>query len=280
MPVGWGVFMRVKVAMSASKLHRAARATQGPLTPPHRQQHLHRLFRLAIVVLTLLVLVGLWAVFPSGRASILALGQRAKWRLQRKVGLEPDRSEVDSYWRDRRDRREVSTRGGYNKLFAALAPDRQSFLRAAGMGPEDAVIRWGNYDMTLAMSGKVFVSDDSGCCYRLRPGVSSAWFRKVDGLGTDVCQLLFPDTSEVRLLAKTAGAEVFPGATHTTNSWGCRGPEPRMDDPMRVLVLGDSFMQGYLVGDGGRPPTAPPKPPRRARNGRLGAKYRYAGLRS
>ncbi len=122
------------------------------------------------------------------------------------------------------------------------------------MGPDQAVIRWGNYDMTLAMSGKVFVSDDTGRYYRLRPGVSSAWFRQVDGLGTDVCQLLFPDTSEVRLLAKIAGAEVVPGVTHTTNSWGCRGPEPRMDDPTRVLVLGDSFMQGYLVSEDETPP--------------------------
>jgi hypothetical protein len=46
----------------------------------------------------------------------------------------------------------------------------------------------------------------------------------------------------------------MPESYQTTNSWGCRGPEPDRAAPLRGLVLGDSFMQGILVPDGETPP--------------------------
>jgi lysophospholipase L1-like esterase len=246
--------MGLKFTTRAGKLRPILQAAPGTLAVSSRQHRMYMCFRMVIVVLTLVVSGALWAAFPTGRAAILEAGQKAKWSLQQTVGLEPARSEIDAYWRDRRDRREVSTRERYNRLFASFEPDRQAFLRAAGMAPEEAVIRWGNYDMTLAMSGKVFVRDDSGRYYRLRPGVRSAWYRRVAAFGADVCQLIFLDTPEVRRLAEAIGAEVVPDIVHTTNSWGCRGPEPNMDAPIRVLVLGDSFMEGYMVGDDETPP--------------------------
>ena len=51
-----------------------------------------------------------------------------------------------------------------------------------------------------------------------------------------------------------AGGVVVPESVQTTNSWGCRGPEPDLTAPVRVLVLGDSMMQGALVGDQDTPP--------------------------
>ena len=47
---------------------------------------------------------------------------------------------------------------------------------------------------------------------------------------------------------------VVPKSVQTTNSWGCRGPEPDTTAPVRVIVLGDSMMQGPLVGDSETPP--------------------------
>ncbi len=44
------------------------------------------------------------------------------------------------------------------------------------------------------------------------------------------------------------------GTEQATNSWGCRGPEPDLTAPVRGLVLGDSFMQGYFVRDDETPP--------------------------
>ena len=136
--------------------------------------------------------------------------------------------------------------------FAALNPETQAFLRAAGMSPERAAIGWGNYDMTLVLSGEAFARVDSGRCYQLRPRVRIDLVRALNELDMAVCIGQFPDTPEVRRLAAAAGTEMIPGPIHTTNSWGCR--EPDMAAPVRVLVLGDSFMQGYLLADDETPP--------------------------
>ncbi len=146
------------------------------------------------------------------------------------------------------------TRERYKTICEGLAPEKQAFLRAAGMGPSQAVVRWGNYDMTLVMSSEVFASVNSGRVYQLRPSLRSFWMRQTDTFGMDFCVFQLPDTPEVRRLAGPAGAEVIPGLFQTTNSWGCRGPEPDPNAPVRGLVLGDSFMQGYLVGDEETPP--------------------------
>ncbi len=255
--VPFALFTRACVGIGAAiagRLRLRGGARQRLLPFLERTARTDRKIRAAIAAVTLLTVVGLWFALPSGSANALELVQRTMWQVLRLVGMEPPRSEVDAYWRDRRDRRELITRAGFRAKYQALGTERQAFLRVAGMGPDDAVIRWGNYDMTLVMSGKVFERDDAGRYYRLRPGVHSAWFRQVDVLGMDVCQFLFPDTPEVHRTAAEAGAQVVAGVSHTTNSWGCRGPEPNMSAPLRGLVLGDSFMQGYLVDDTQTPP--------------------------
>jgi hypothetical protein len=219
-----------------------------------RMKRMDRIFRGLIATVTGLVLAGTWIAWPSGRSAVVGLAQRAKWGVQRSLGYEPARSEIDAYWRDRRDERDVRTRERFREKFDALAPGKQAFLRAAGMSPEGAVVRWGNYDMSLVMSGQVFAAVDSGRRYGLRPSVRSIWTRQVRILDMDVCVFQLPDTPEVRRLAGPAGAEIIPGPTQTTNTWGCRGPEPDTDAPCRGIVLGDSFMQGYLVGDDQTPP--------------------------
>jgi hypothetical protein len=112
------------------------------------------------------------------------------------------------------------------------------------MDPDDAVVRWGNYDMMLVLSSKVFARDDDGRYYRLLSNVRSVWIRQFYVFGLDTCQLLVPETLEVLRAAEAAGAAIVPGTSQTTNSWGCRGPEPDPSATLRGLVLGDSFMQG------------------------------------
>jgi hypothetical protein len=63
-----------------------------------------------------------------------------------------------------------------------------------------------------------------------------------------------PDTPAVRAAVAEAGAAIMPESYQTTNSWGCRGPEPDPTAPVRILVLGDSFMQGLFVPDDQTPP--------------------------
>ena len=106
-----------------------------------RVQRMDRIFRGLILAVTGLVLAATWVAWPSGGAAALGLAQRAKWGLQRSLGYEPARSEIDAYWRDRRDKRDVRTRERYRAKYDALAPGKQAFLRAAGMSPDDAVVR-------------------------------------------------------------------------------------------------------------------------------------------
>ena len=58
-----------------------------------------------------------------------------------------------------------------------------------------------------------------------------------------------PDKPELSEVVVGTGAYILPGSTQTTNSWGCRGPEPDLNAPLRGLILGDSYMQGLFIGD-------------------------------
>ena len=225
--------MKLSLAGATARLGYHGRVRQRLLPFQKRLQDRDRAFRLLIAAITLFALAVTWAAWPSGRANALGLAQRAKWRTMRSIGLEPARSEIDAYWHDRRHRREVSTRATYAEKFAALNAREQAFFRAAGMGPDQATVRWGNYDMTLVMSGGVFARVESGRQYELRPGVRSIWFRQNGVLDMHVCISLLPDTPDVRRLAGPVGAEVIDGLTQTTNSWGCRGPEPDVLAPVR-----------------------------------------------
>ena len=117
-----------------------------------------RAFRRAILLVTLLGGGRAPGRPRPGRSAIRERVRDARWAVLRRIGLEPDRAEVDAYWRDRRDRREAATRAKYRALFARLTPERQAFLRVAGMGPDEAVVCWGNYDMTFVLSSKVFAA--------------------------------------------------------------------------------------------------------------------------
>ena len=219
-----------------------------------RKERLERAFRRAIVVATILGLAGVWLAMADGRAGLLAKGRRAKWAALRGIGLEPDRAEVDADWADRRARRGAQTREVYRRVFEKMPPAQKTLLRAAGVAPDDAVVRWGNYDRTFVLSSKVFEDDEDGRSYRFRPSTRSFFLRQIPVEGLDTCQFFLPDTPEVRRLAAGAGLALPAEGSQSINSWGCRGPEPDLDAPVRVLVLGDSFMQGYLLADDETPP--------------------------
>jgi hypothetical protein len=219
-----------------------------------RQQRLERIFRRVIAAMTILGLAAIWLAIPDGRSALFGKVRQVKWSALRGIGLEPDRAEVDAYWAERRERREVRTRNVFREQFETLIPVQKSLLQAAGMGPEDAVVRWGNYDMTFVLASKVFERDDDGRYYRFRPDTRSLLLRPMQIFGMETCQFYVPDTPEIRKLATEAGIAIEPNWEQSTNSWGCRGSEPDLTAPVRGLVLGDSFMQGYLLADDETPP--------------------------
>ena len=71
----------------------------------------------------------------------------------------------------------------------------QRLLRFAGLDPDHALVRWGNFDRTVLLPSTVFEADETGRSYRFRPNVRSIWVRN------------FPDEG--------AGQGLFSGSGHT-----------------------------------------------------------------
>jgi len=216
-----------------------------------RSERLDRLFRLSIVGLTLLALAAAVGLTPSGRRLVGSLPDRARRLLNAAVGLEPDRAEVEATRHRERLAKIEGTRSALRDL--EREPKMRAFLKAARMDADSAVVRWGNFDWTLALSSAVFAPDDLRS-YRLLPKTRSIW---LINLTVYRVQAMFeiPDTPEARALGEAVGGRVVPESVQTTNSWGCRGPEPDPSAPVRGIVLGDSNMQGLLVGDDQAPPS-------------------------
>ena len=171
--------------------------------------------------------------------------------LDRIVGVPPDRTLEQERITEERLR---NAGGARQALLNHAEPGSPSdaFMRAVQMDAGRALIRWGNVDRSIVLSSAVFEPDDKRS-YRMKPGVRAVWIivlSRRDSLG----MFLIPDPPEARLAATKAGGIVVPESVQTTNSWGCRGPEPDPKAPVRVLVLGDSMMQGSLVGDNDTPP--------------------------
>ncbi len=230
---------------------RAPIAAQGRLAFAVRAARRERAFKRSIVALTVLALVGLVAGTPMGRYAARTLARSGQALIDRSVGLPPDRRLEDQRLRAERLRSAAAARRALATV-AAPGSAMDLFLQAVGMDASSAVIRWGNVDKAIVLSSAVFEPDDDRS-YRLKPGVRSVW---VIGLSfqKSLAMFLIPDTPEARDLAARAGGRVVPQSVQTTNSWGCRGPEPDPAASVRILVLGDSMMQGALVGDSETPP--------------------------
>jgi hypothetical protein len=220
-----------------------------------RRLRLERSFKSTIAGLTLLVLLVLALAFPRVRHGLAWKALEARWAARRLVGQGTSETEVAEAWQSRREQAVVQTRANAAAALARTrAPAFRRLLDLAGMTPETAVVRWGLLDHAFLLSSRVFEADDTGRSYRLRPNVRAVWIKQHVLPKPDTGLILVPDTPEIRSAASQAGVPVLEGTEQTTNSWGCRGPEPDLDAPLRGLVLGDSFMLGMLVDDQHTPP--------------------------
>jgi hypothetical protein len=214
-----------------------------------RTVRLDRRFRGAIVVVTLLAGTGLLGAILAKNDRAARLTFRARRGLTGVLGIEPSRAVIDAEWKRWRQRWIAETERTNRKNYDAADPPMKRLLLHAGLDPEHALIRWGNYDWTLLLPATVFVPDDTGRSYRLRPRVRSVWLGGVKVAPGTAGFFLVPDSPELPRLLEGTGASIQPSSVQTTNSWGLRGPEPDLAAPLRGLVLGDSNAQGMLVGD-------------------------------
>jgi hypothetical protein len=218
-----------------------------------RSERLDRTFKLIILAATATVALGMLGGTPSGRRVVRSVDRSVRGFGRSLVGLPEDRAEIEARKAEDRLRAVPQVRVFLEEVARKNGPTMQEFLRVAAMDRDSAVVRWGNFDWMLALSSAVFEPDDHGRSYKLKPKTRSVW---LIGLTIEKVQAIFeiPDTPEARRLGEAVGGRVVPQSVQTTNSWGCRGPEPDLSAPVRGLILGDSNMQGLLVGDDESPP--------------------------
>ena len=209
-------------------------------------------FKRLVLASTILLSVLMVASVPRARAGTRLLFLRGYTLLVGRLGFFPRHEDAESLRQARREAEIASARTG---LAEAIRPgsSMDAFLKAAGMDAKLGLIRWGNFDRTLLLSSQVFEPDHAGRSYRMKPHYRSVW---VIGLSLNRVLGLFliPDSPPVREAAGRAGGFVVSESIQNTNSWGCRGPEPNLCAPVRIMVLGDSMMQGALLGDEQTPP--------------------------
>ena len=74
---------------------------------------------------------------------------RCRWGFLQAVGLTPYRAEVDADWQRKRLYDIGQTRAKLRDVYAGYDPAMKRLLTYAGLDPDHALLRWGNFDRTL-----------------------------------------------------------------------------------------------------------------------------------
>jgi hypothetical protein len=219
-----------------------------------RSECRYRWFKRTILLFTALVVAVILGAVPRGRYVVASLASGVREVALHSVGLPTPRSEVDDRWQRFRLQGIADSKRAHLRMFADIDPAYRRLLIYAGLDPDHAVMRWGNYDRTMLLPSEVFEADDTGRSYRLRPGAKSVWIRNMSLRPGVLMFFLVPDRPELPKAMEGTTGLLVEGSQQTTNSWGLRGPDPDPDAPLRGIVLGDSFMQGLFIGDDQTPP--------------------------
>jgi len=236
------------------RLKRVVPFRQGTFSFVARSRHRERWFKLAIVATTLVIVAALIAAAPRGRYLVASLADRSRRLAWQAVGVPPNRSEIVAEWARYRQQGIVDSHREFQKVFAEIDPPLQRLMKYAGNDPETGILRWGNFSQTLLLPSTVFLPDDTGRSYRLRPNTRSVWLRNLTIQRIPLTFFLVPDGPDLGEAMRGTTAVRVEGSVQATNSWGLRGPEPDSAAPLRGIVLGDSFMQGLFIGDDQTPP--------------------------
>lgn len=230
----------------------AARQLVLPFAARSRERQ--KWFRRAIVAATSALVAAILASSPWGRYGVSASASSVRQVVRTILGLPRPREEIDDDWKRYRLLGIEASRRGLDRVDAEADPPMKKLMRYAGLDPDHGLLRWGNYDQTLLLPSTVFEADDSGRSYRFRPFSHSIWLRNLTLRSGVLMFFLVPDGPGLgEAIRGTTGIPVET-SRQTINSWGLRGPEPDPQAPFRVMVLGDSYMQGMFIGDEDTPP--------------------------
>jgi hypothetical protein len=213
-----------------------------------------RWFKRAIIAVTVAAVAGLVGGTRVGRSYTASVIAGTRLVVLRQAGITPDRAEIQPLLDVRRARALDATRRSLRRFYRDTTPELRRLFDAAGMDPDHALVVTGRVSDGFVLSPHVFEADAHARSYRLRPGVSSVGLRGITLRGGPFGMFLLRDDPAVRAAAAAAAAIVDEPSRQTTNSWGLRGPEPDPSAEVRVVVLGDSFMQGMFNGDADTPP--------------------------
>jgi len=245
----WWSNSRLRPVWSRRSLLRRRRQRQRVFRFLERGKKRERVFKIAIAIVTIGLITVLLTALPAGRYATTWLITRVRWLTLRAAGIPPDRAEIDADLRRKRLYDIEQSRGALAGTFAEYPPPMQRLLRFAGLDPDHALVRWGNFNRTVLLPATVFEIDDTGRSYRFRPNLRSIWVRNFPVRGQVKAYFQVPDAPGLAEALAGTGAQVVDGSIQTTNSWGLRGPEPDLTARWRGIILGDSYMQGLFVGD-------------------------------
>ena len=102
----------------------------------------------------------------------------------------------------------------------------QRLLRFAELDPDHALVRWGNFDRTVLLPGKIFEADDTGRSYRFRPNVRSIWVRNFPVKGQVKAYFQVLDKPEVAELLQGTGASSSRARCKPLTRGACAVPSP------------------------------------------------------
>src|SRR5271157_3621933 len=156
-------FLRLPGWLAGEPRH--ARPAQRCFGFLERSQRLARRFKAAILLGTFLVVVVTLASSSSGRYLVGWLATRSRWAVLQGIGIPPGRDEIDADWRRRRLHDIEQTRGKLRSTYAEYDPAMRRLLDYAGLDPDHALLRWGNFDRTLYLPSTIFEPDDTGRSY-------------------------------------------------------------------------------------------------------------------
>ena len=137
----------------------------GPRRPPFRQrplpfleraERLDRRIKRTIVVVTLVVLAGTLLGTATGRYAIGWVNWQARLGVRKAFGIEPERAEVDAFWRHQRRRAIAQTRVMLENYYLKAPPEVRHLFDVAAMSPPTGLIGGGRGDDTFLVSAKVF----------------------------------------------------------------------------------------------------------------------------